>query len=237
VTQLVPLPSRRFARELFARRITELAQSRGRIDIIEAGCGRRWNLALDGVDYRLIGIDIDEDALRARGDLDECIVADLRTVTMEPSSCDVVYCAFVLEHVEGAQAVLDRLVEALRPGGLLILRFPDRDTVWGFVARTTPFRLHVLYRRWIAREKNAGKPGHAPYPTVYDEVVSCAGVTGYAGAKGLEIVDSYKSGFYLDDIGSWRVVVDPIVKLIAALSRGRLTADHSDLDYVLRKPS
>lgn len=240
MTQIMAAPRRGFAQQLFERRIAELAAERGPIEIIEAGCGRAWSLSLDGVEYRLTGIDADADALRARreqvGDLDEAIAGDLRTIALAPATYDVAYCAFVLEHIHGARDVLDRLVEALRPGGLLIVRIPDRDSVWGFVTRKTPFRLHVLYRRWFAGDKQAGTPGHAPYPTAYDKVVSHRGMNAYCAEHGLEVLDEYSSNFYLQDIGRLRYVVGPLVRLIGALSLGRIKSGHNNLNFVIRKP-
>jgi hypothetical protein len=37
--------------------------------------------------------------------------------------------------------VLGRLIPAIRPGGLLLLRIPDRDSVYGFATRHSPYWL------------------------------------------------------------------------------------------------
>jgi SAM-dependent methyltransferase len=239
MTQIALQPEYSFDRQVFERRIEELATDDSKIDILDAGCGRRWPLSLAGVQYRLTGIDTDEEALRVRrdqtGDLDEWIAGDLRTVELGEAAYDVVYCSFVLEHVAGARTVLDRFTAALRPGGLLILRIPDRDSVFGFLTRITPFWVHVLYRRWVKGNKNAGKPGHEPYPTAYDQVVSRAGIGAYCADNGLEIIDEYGSDFYLRELGPWRMVIVPLVKVVEALSFGRLTARHNNLSFVLRK--
>jgi 2-polyprenyl-3-methyl-5-hydroxy-6-metoxy-1,4-benzoquinol methylase len=148
--RLRPQPTALFDTELFEHRIAEYAASRpGVVRILEAGCGRRWNLDLAGVDFHVTGIDLSAESMRTRleeaGDLDEAIVGDLRAVSLTPRSYDVVFSSFVLEHVEGAEAVLDRLVPAIRPGGLLLLRIPDRDSVYGFVTRHSPHWLRVQY--------------------------------------------------------------------------------------------
>jgi len=240
MAQLIPAPRRGFVQQVFERRIRELAAERGKLKIVEAGCGREWSLSLEGVDYHLTGIDADAEALRARcetvGDLDEWHVGDLRTLSLEPAAYDVIYCAFVLEHISGARQVMDRFVEAVRPGGLIIIRIPDRDSVWGLVTRLLPFRMHVFYRRWFAGDKMAGKPGHAPYPTAYDRIVSYRGMTAYCAEHGLEVLDAYSSNFYLQDIGKLRYLVAPLTRLISALSFGRVTARHNNLNFVIRKP-
>jgi 2-polyprenyl-3-methyl-5-hydroxy-6-metoxy-1,4-benzoquinol methylase len=84
-------------------------------------------------------VDIDVHALERRKtkvrDVDEVRVGDLRTPTLfAPASFDVIYNSFVLEHIDGAEQVLDHFLSWLVPGGLLILRVPDRDSVYGFLS-------------------------------------------------------------------------------------------------------
>ena len=141
--------------------------------VLDAGCGRMWTMDLGDVRMHLTGIDDDAEALRLRvevkKDLDEAIVGDLRTVPLADEAYDLVHSAYVLEHVHGAEQVLDRLLAALRPGGLMIIKIPDGKSVYGWMARTTPHWAHVKYKRWIRRKKLAGTPGHGPYPVVYDD--------------------------------------------------------------------
>jgi SAM-dependent methyltransferase len=239
--KLQPLPSRKFDLAVFETRIQEYARSHpGTLRILEAGCGRRWYLNLAGVDFHLAGVDLNSDSLRVRadqvGDLDEAIVGDLREVKIPSETYDVAYCSFVLEHVAGAEQVLDRLFEALKPGGLLLLRIPDRDSVYGFAARHSPHWLHVKYKRHIQRVKLAGTPGWGPFPTVYDEVVSWRGIVAYCARRGAEIIDAYASNFHLDYFRGIAPVADRGLRIVAKASRGRLTADHSNLALVIRKP-
>jgi SAM-dependent methyltransferase len=234
-------PTANFDSELFERRIREYAGlNPGRLRILEAGCGRRWSLDLSGVEYQLTGVDLNSDSMRMRidevGDLDEAIVADLREVSLAPGAYDVVYCSFVLEHVAGAEQVLDKLIAALRPGGLLLLRVPDRDSVYGFLTRHSPHWMHVQYKRRIRRVKQAGTAGRGPFPTVYDLVVSWRGMTAYCAQHRLEIVDAYSSNFHLDFFGGLAAITDRGLRSVAKLSRGRLTADHNNLAFVIRKP-
>lgn len=146
------------------------------IRILEAGCGQRWPFEGSDLPVHITGVDLNADALRIRrhvsGDLDEMIIGDLRTVDLPAGRFDVAYCSFVLEHVSGAEMVLDRLRAALRPGGRLVVRVPDGDSVYGFFVRHSPHRAHLLYRRYVAGFREAGQPGFGPYPTVYDSVVS-----------------------------------------------------------------
>jgi SAM-dependent methyltransferase len=241
-TSLPPAqPTLNFDSKLFERYIREYAESHpGTIRILEAGCGRRWSLDLAGVNFHLVGVDLNANAMRLRtevGDLHEAITGDLRTINLPAESYDVAFSSFVLEHVEGAQQVLDRLVAAVRPGGLLLVRIPDRDSVYGFITRHSPHWLHVQYKRHIRRIKQAGTPGWGPFPTVYDKVVSWQGMKAYCASHGLEIVDACSSNYFLRVFGPFAGVVDGGLRMVAMLSFGRLTARHSNLALVIRKTS
>jgi SAM-dependent methyltransferase len=208
--------------------------------ILEAGCGRRWPLRLKDFAYTLTGIDVDEAALEIRksihNDLHEVVVGDLRTARFDDGAFDVIFNSFVLEHIQDAQRVLENFVRWLRPGGLLILRIPDRDSVYGFVARMTPHWFHVVFARHISGWKWAGKPGCGPYPTVYDPVVSRRGIHEFAARRGLAIREEYGHAIALKNAKPPRtLLVNSVVGMLGALSLGRLASDHSNLTYVLEK--
>jgi SAM-dependent methyltransferase len=239
--QLKIAPTPTFARDLIGQRISEHAQTLGRgIEILEAGCGRKWNIDLDGVSYRLTGIDLDAKALEYRsnvvGDLDEAIVGDLREVPLLKEKYDVVFSAFVLEHIKGAESVLDSMVAALKPGGLLVLRVPDGDGVYAFLARLLPFWTHVVYKRIADHDKLAGKPGHPPYRVVYDSLVSRPGFHEYITRHGLILVDELGTNPHLDGMGRLAPLGRAGQRAIAWLSRGRLEGSHSNLTLVMTKP-
>src|ERR1700689_3951269 len=239
--RLQPQPTVKFDLELFEERIRQYADSHpGTLRILEAGCGRRWHIDLAGVDFHLTGVDLNPHSMRIRidevGDLDEAIVGDRRDVQLAAEAYDVAYCSFVLEHVASAEQVLDHLFAAIRPGGMLLLRIPDRGSVYGFLARTSPYWLHVQYKRHVQRNRLAGTPGHGPFPTVYDQVVSWEGMTAYCARHGLEITDAYSSNFHIDHFRSLAGIADRGLRLVAKASRGRLTAEHNNLALVIRKP-
>ena len=163
-----------------SRYIKAIARTRGELCILDAGCGNSWQMDLGGVRYALTGVDLNQDALNIRkheGDLQEAVLGDLRTVYLEENRFDVIYNSFVLEHIENAELVLNNFHRWLRPGGILILRIPDPESVYGFLSKATPFWLHVFYKRYIGGHKMAGKPGYDPFPTVYNPIVSPRGFT------------------------------------------------------------
>ena len=205
--------------------------------ILEAGCGQRWFADLGGIDYHLTGVDRDAAAMAIRqsrhGDLHEARLGDLLTIDLPSGAFDVVYSSFVLEHVDDPERLLDNMTRWLRPGGLLIVKCPDRQSVKGFVTRVTPHWFHVAYYRFWRRNPNAGKPGHMPYPTPFGRVVSRTGLHAFARRRGLVIEQEFGRSTLVDDAG---MVFQTILKLGRVLSFGRLHARYSDLTMFLRKP-
>jgi hypothetical protein len=141
----------------------------------------------------------------------------------------------VLEHIREAERALSSMVSGLKRGGLLLLRIPDRSSVYGCAARMMPFWLHVAYRRHVLGHKNAGKPGHSPYPTYYADVVSRRGVRTFCEAHGCEVLREYGLTYYLRRKSLRIFAVRVSVVAVWALSLGRLAWRHNNLTYVIRK--
>lgn len=236
MNDLVMLPSYIAEDELLERHVKDLTGEITELDILEAGCGPSWPLRLGAIKYRLTGVDLDAAALEHRkhvvGDLHEAIVGDLREVDFGARQFDVIYNAFVLEHIENANLVLERFSQWLRPGGLLLLKLPDRDSVFGFVTRMTPFWFHIAYHKHILRRANAGKPGFGPYPTHHDRVVSRAGIHAFCKAHRFTICEERGLCTYVLER---RTMVTLVARMVGLLSLGMLPWKHNNLTYVLKK--
>lgn len=212
----------------------------GRLSILEAGCGQRWNLDLTGVDFTLTGVDLDPEALEMREtkmrDLDVSIVGDLCSVQLPEGSFDVVYSALVLEHVRRADVVLENLVRWLRPGGLMILRLPERRAARTFLTRALPHGVHVWYYRYVLGKQQAGQPGHAPYPTYHHPLTDRDRLCRFLGERGVSCLNTYGDGFVREGRGPLaRLVIRGILKTVSLLSFGTLTADYKDVLYIAVK--
>lgn len=209
------------------------------IQILEAGCGQRWLLDLEGARFHLTGVDLDPAALAIRTDvkkdLDVAIVGDLRTVELAVSTYDAIFCAYVLEHIDGAQHVLQSFVRWLRPNGVLILRIPDPKSVYGFVASRTPHWFHIFYYRWILGKRDAGKPGFAPYRTIYDKSVSREGIHDFCNRYGLTIELEVGDGYWKPGRGVKRKLISLFKLIVYLFSIGSLSHRHTNLLYILRK--
>jgi SAM-dependent methyltransferase len=213
----------------------------GPLQILEAGCGRHaWPLNLDGVSYRLTGIDLDAQALENRvatiGDLHEAILGDLSVKgTIAENRYDVIYSSFVLEHIRDAEGALENMLRGLKPGGILLLRMPDRDSVFGWTVRHTPFSAHVAYYRYFLGAADAGKPGHAPYPTYYAPVVSRDGVRDFCARHGCSILEELGHTYYVRGANPRARITRAYARTMSALSFGALAWRHNNLTYVIRK--
>ncbi|POM27139.1 Methyltransferase domain protein [Actinomadura rubteroloni] len=223
--------------DLFSERARQYAAERplARLHILEAGCGWGAGLGLDGradgTEHQVTGIDLDTPAtrahLRTRADLTAWHLGDLRTVPLPPRAFDIVHAPYLIERVPHAELVLDRFVAALKPGGLLLLRLRDRDSALGFLDR----RLLGLAARL------PGRPGTAPPPAgAYERVASRQGVQWYCVMRGLMIAEERTSRDALTSLGAATAPLAALCRTVAACSRGRLTAAHTDVSLVIRKP-
>lgn len=189
-------------------------------------------LRAGGCEVIISAIDDDDDVVGAavsqRADGADCTLGDLRTVPLPPRSFDVVVCAMLLDRIQHAELVLDRFVDALKPGGLLLLRIGDRDSAAGFLDRKLPMALRAA----IWRSSHPGQPG--PYPASYEQLVSGRGIQSYVLRRGLVIAQRQA----LNTQGGQRRPPGLVLarKLVTLLSRSRLTCSHDELRYVIRKP-
>jgi SAM-dependent methyltransferase len=212
------------------------------IALLQAGCATAGDdpdagrLRAAGCDVVVSLIDDDNPAVRAavvaHQELSVCTLSDLRMAPLAPRSVDVVHCARLLERISHAELVLDRLVEALKPNGLLLLQTGDRDCAAGFLDRMLPRPLRAL--AW--RSQKPGEPG--PYPAVYERLVSQRGIESYVLRRGLVIAQrqTLSSRTARTSSGIGRPAPTLARRIVDRLSRGRLTSAHDELRYVIRKP-
>lgn len=236
---------------LFARAILEYArQHPGQpLRILQAGCtGPAEDLGLgesrpDWMEATVRSIDIGHPRTRtaeqsrghrAGGGLSlapagPLVLGDPRSISLPPRAFNIVCSVHLLDRVEHAELVLDRLVAALRPGGLLLLRFRDRECAAGLLERILPTPARRAAWHWL-RPRQAG-----PFPAVYERLLSPAGIETYTLARGLMITgrEAVRDRPRRPARPAWGAPL--ACRLIAAATRGRLPDDHDDLLYVIRK--
>lgn len=232
------LESYDFEKEMLERYIKGNAAKNGNLKILEAGCGQAWGLNLRGVNYHLTGVDVDRDALEIRKyktkDLDDIIEGDLCTVSLQENHFDVIYNSYVLEHINGAETVMKNFHKWLKPGGIIILRFPDRQSAYGFMTRVTPFWFHVFFKKVMMGDPNAGKPGFAPYRVFYDRIVSRKGMKEFCDTHNLKIKEEWGHPYPMH-WDSYPALLRLACRTVYALSLGSLAHGHNNLTYILEK--
>ena len=234
----------RTASRFFAEPMREyVLQCLGRpVSVLQAGCTAPLRelgiaeLAVGGFEISVTAVDDDQPLSRrvlldTRGAYDDVITGDLRTVAIPQRAFDVVYCAALLERVHHVELVLDRLVSALKPGGLLFVRTADRCSATALLDRMLPGPA----RRAVWSLFRPGIPG--PFPAVYERTVSEAGIAAYALMRGLVIVAHGSELTRPDQPPGLSSSVRITCAAIAWFSRGRRTNRHDELLYVIRKPT
>lgn len=97
--------------------------------ILDLGCGDGTRLNfLSKKKIQCVGVDISKKAiLLAKKQYPKCDfkVSNLETIPFKNNSFDLVYSAFVLEHLQNPQKVIKEAVRVLKVGGVLVLMAPN----------------------------------------------------------------------------------------------------------------
>jgi SAM-dependent methyltransferase len=154
--------------------------------ILEAGCGSTSMLRFSD-DARLIGIDISRDQLDRNTRLHEKILGDVESYPLPSSSFDAIVCWDVLEHLPHPERALANFARSVRPGGLILLAFPNPGSFKGWLTRVTPHAFHVWVYRNVFGIEWAGKPGHGPFETLFRPGMHPARLRAFAREHALDV--------------------------------------------------
>jgi SAM-dependent methyltransferase len=127
-----------------------------------AGVGVRAYTNFHGCAARVCGVDA-IDGVMDNPFLDEAKIAGAENIPYPDASFDVVFAWNVLEHLSTPGPVFAEAMRVLRPGGLFIVKTPNRWHYIALIARCTPqwFHEHMISRVM-------GWRGHSDvFPTVY----------------------------------------------------------------------
>lgn len=224
--------------------VRDRAAVNNRLRVVEAGCGRQWGLKVDPDSCFITGIDTDAAALEARarnhGDLHRQIIGDVQNPNaFDPGSADVVYSAYVLEHLPRAEEAARGWVTWLADYGTLIALIPDAQSVYGWVSRVTPHRLHIWAYRVLLGRAEAGTPGHAPYPVHYSSMLTVGGLKRFARSENLRIDAIYAIGDMQRNVTPRDKVQNrlfaAVKQVLSTVSGGRLRWRHDNLAVVMTK--
>lgn len=160
--------------------------------VYEAGGGSRTILAdsiLNSVEITVVDIS-PEQTLRCK-DVKEAIVGNIET-WRRPDYFNLACCVNVLEHVDKPKDAISSMVASLADDAYLVIAGPLAQSLASWVIRFTPHAFHVWFYRKIRGNRNAGKPGHPPFPVRYAEGSDFNDVIEALRAHDLEIVMAVK---------------------------------------------
>lgn len=115
--------------------IRELAQPVRSERLLEIGCGGGHVLRMFP-ECRLVGVDVSGEMLaKAKKNLAgfdvELHKGELASLGLEERSFDVIVCTEVLEHVVDPDAILDSIARLAKPGGRVVITFPNDELING----------------------------------------------------------------------------------------------------------
>ena len=218
--------------------IDQFFASRSDPIILEAGCGSGSYIKMPA-DAKVVGIDISAEELEKNKVVNEKIVGDIQHYQHPPKSYDLIICWDVLEHLPDPQAALSRFDEAIKTGGMILLAFPNVDSLKAKVAKYTPHWFHIMIYKLIYGEKY-GTPGVITFPTFLKSVLKPAKMEAFADSHSLQqrFAIQYESGvqkrfrkkFFIGDR-----MIGFFDGLIRVLSFKTMTLQDSDCIYLLYK--
>ena len=211
------------------------------VSLLQAGCLAPLRelgigqLTEGGFEISVTAVDADHPLVRrvledAGTAYDDVLVGDLRTLPIPQRKYDVVYCVQLIERVQHVELVLDRLVSALKPGGLLLLRTGDRHSAAGLLDRLLPGPV----RKAVWSRLHPDMPG--PFPAVFEKMVCDQGIASYTVMRGLVIAARRAEITLPDHPARLSSSVRITCAAISRLTGGRFSNAHDELLYVIRKP-
>ena len=125
--------------------------------ILEVGCGDSVFLThlgtktgashVCGLDYSKPGCDLARTRLAASGQKGEIFCRDLfQTTTGDIGQFDFVYSLGLVEHFSDLRAVVAKLSEFLKPGGVLVTEVPNLFSIYGILCRLYQPRVMAKHR-------------------------------------------------------------------------------------------
>jgi SAM-dependent methyltransferase len=211
------------------------------LDIYEAGGGSTSFLPLNVLRRgHVTVVDIDEDQIRNNDYAQQTILGDVQTYRFPPNSFDLVICYNVIEHVRDVEAALLGFCQSLKPNGMILIGAPNPRSLSGLATKYSPHWFHVWFYRHVRGDKNAGRPGHAPFPTHFHPLVTLTNLEAFANRQGLQTIyrKQYESPRYPEmrrRKPAFAALVDAAARVMNFFMPGKADVRHGDYHVILRK--
>jgi SAM-dependent methyltransferase len=211
------------------------------LEIYEAGGGSTSPLPLEVLQRAHVTVvDIDEEQIRSNDYAHKTILGDVQTYRFAPGTFDLVICYNVIEHLPDVEAALVGFCESLKQGGLVLIGAPNPRSLSGVVTKYTPHWFHVWFYRYVIGDKQAGQPGHAPFPTFFHPLVTLSRLEAFAKTLGLRVV--YKKEYESPRFPEMRqrqpllaALLDTAASVMNFLQLGKADVRHGDYHVILQK--
>lgn len=211
------------------------------VRVLEAGCGEYPSpIGLEEAESSIVGIDVSQRQLDRNGWADEKIHADLETYDLPAAQFDVVVTWDVLEHLAMPERVLIKLSDAVRPGGVLVVKVPNVLSAKGLITKLTPYRFHVWVYKHVFGYPNPGKDDRPPFRTFLKRAIAPGGLLRFAKERGLsvEMFAAYEADKQANVRARYRVtgrLWRVLRGMMKTLSLGRIDPEATELIAVFRK--
>lgn len=150
----------RWDNTLFRAAILRYLSPGSRVLDLGAGAGVLPQLNIRGIAQHVTGIDPSPRVLQ-NPHLDSAYVGAAESLPFEADSFDVVVSANVFEHLTDPTGALREARRVLKPGGILLVKTPNRWHYVALLSRLTPFWFHQMYYRYCGGQEED------VFPTVY----------------------------------------------------------------------
>jgi 2-polyprenyl-3-methyl-5-hydroxy-6-metoxy-1,4-benzoquinol methylase len=166
-------------RETICEMANSLFEGKSHIKLLEAGCGSASRFAFKA-EVHAVGIDISQQQLEENSAVHEKILGDIQDYPLPKEDFDVVVCWMVLEHLPRPKEALLNMFASVKPGGLVILGFPNVLSFKGILTKFTPFWVHRLFYQFMG-----DKWRH--FPTYLRLAIQPERISRFAGDNGFSI--------------------------------------------------
>lgn len=136
----------------------------GRV-IVDVGGGAQCAFAEECAGSHIIAVDISPSELERNRQVSDRRVADVtERIPLPDKSADIVSSRFVLEHLRGAGRFVEEAYRVLKPGGVSITLFPNKNAPFSIINRAIP----SSFARKVAYAFKDGAEEYGVFPAYYE---------------------------------------------------------------------
>ncbi len=183
-----------------------LASAPRALQALDIGCG--GVSVFDGMPrdrVRVVACDLVKEmvlAAAARNPADAYFIADAARLPLADASLDLIVCSGVLEYVPDARGALRGMQRCLRPGGVLLISFPNRAS---WLRRLSQVEIALENAAWRGLNVLRGRAARLQKPPYRHTQWSTREAAGLLASAGLAVQQVRFSTFGLwGRIGRWR---------------------------------